>query len=373
MHTRSEARALALLVPIAALATVAGCKEQALPPPPPPPKVTIEKPVMREVQDYKDFTGTVRAVETAEIRARVAGTLEEMLFEPSAIVNEGDVLFHIEPETYQAAFDEAEASLAAARSELVSATSDLERVEQAIKSNAVSVQDVDRARAARDQADAGVLAAQARLDKATIDLEYTKVRTPISGQVSRNFVDPGNLVGQTEATLLTTVTKIQPINVYFDAPEGIVLKMLEHEREGEIPAKPIVTVATAGDEGFPHEGLIDYVDNTVDAATGTIELRAELPNENNYLFPGLFVRVRGLGPKREAFVINERALAADLGGKYIMVVGDDDVVEQRYVTLGAVQDDGTVIVEEGVDGTERYIVEGLMRARPGLPVDAELE
>lgn len=350
---------------------LAACGNTAPPPAPPPPDVTVAAPVKRTVRDYRDFTGTMRATEFAEIRARVAGTLEEMLFEPSSFVEEGDVLFHIEPESYQAALDEATASVASSESQLAAAESDLEKIQKAIQSNAVSQQELDRAQAARDQAEAGVMAAKARLDKATTDFAYTQVTTPIAGQVSRNFVDPGNLVGQGEATRLTTVTKIQPIHVYFDAPEGVVLKMIELQKQGGLPEKPEIFVATAADEGFPHEGVVDYLDNTVDPATGTIEIRGVLPNDDLSLFPGLFVRIRAMGPEREALLIDERALAADLGGKYVLVVGEDDMVEKRYVTLGPVQDDGTIVVEEGLEGGERYITEGLLRARPGMPVRAE--
>jgi RND family efflux transporter MFP subunit len=358
---------------VAVTAAFAACKEQAAPPPAPPPKVTVGKPELRTVRDYRDFTGTTRAIEFSEIRARVSGTLQEKLFEASSVVEKDAVLFRIEPETYQAAFDEAQATKASAESQLASAKSDLERVEQAIQSNAVSAQDVDRARAARDQAESAVMAAQARLDKATVDLGYTNVRSPIKGQVSRRFVDLGNLVGYGEPTLLTTVTRIQPIYVYFDVPEDIVLQMLKQQREGLVEKEPLVYVATADDEGFPHEGRVDYIDNTVDSATGTIEIRAVLSNEDHLLFPGLFVRVRAVAPERQALVIDERAVGSDLGGKYVFVVGDDDVVEQRYVTLGPVQDDGTAVVEEGLEGTERYITEGLLRARPGMPVDSEVE
>jgi RND family efflux transporter MFP subunit len=357
---------------VAVLPLSGACKEQVAAPPP-PPKVTVEKPTARTVRYYRDFTGTTRAIEFAEIRARVSGRLEEQLFEASHLVEKDDVLFHIEPETYQAAYDEAAASLKSAKSQLAIATSDLDRVERAIQSNAVSEQDVDRSRAARDQADAAVMAAEARLANAQIDLDYTKVRTPIPGQASRRYVDPGNLVGYTEPTLLTTVTRIQPIHVYFDAPEDVVLQMLRQQKTGELAKEPTIRLSTADDVGFPHVGKIDYIDNTVNPATGTIELRAVLSNEDNALFPGLFVRVRGEGPEREELVINERALSSDLGGKYVLVVADDDMVVQRYVTLGPLQDDGYVVVEEGLDGSERYIVEGLLRARPGLPVDAEVE
>ncbi len=344
------------------------------------PTVTVSQPMRGDVQTFAEFTGTTRATEFAEIRARVSGTLERMYFQPSALVDAGDVLFLIEPESYQAAFDEAVAAVASAQSELSRAESDLERIQLAIQSNAVSRQDLDRAQATRDQANAALLVARARRDQAELNLGYTRVVTPVTGRASRNFVDLGNLVGTGEPTLLTTVTRISPIWVYFNAPERAVLDFTAAERDsaraglGQDERVGVVQVATAADTGFPHEGRIDFIDNTVDPATGTIELRAVLPNEEEILFPGLFVRIRVLGPiEQDAILVHERAVGTDLGGKYVLLVGEDDVVEQRYVSLGPIQDDGTVVIQQGLDGSETYIVNGMLRARPGFPVIAQTE
>ena len=346
---------------------------------PPPPEVTVTKPERRDVQRYAEFTGNTRAIEYAEIRARVSGTLDEMRFVPASFVEENDVLFIIEPEPYQASFDEARAAVAATHAELARAESDLERIQQAIQTNAVSQQDLDRAQATRDQADAAVLGAEARLVQASIDLGYTQVRTPVPGQVSRNYVDIGNLVGAGEATLLTTVTRIDPIFVYFDVPEQAVLRLIAGQRDTTLTEEQLarigdVLVATAEDVGFPHLGEIDFIDNTVNPATGTIEIRAVVANPENVLFPGLFVRIRVLGAiQPDAILVHERAIGTDLGGKYVLLVGDDNVVEQRNVVLGPIQDDGTVVIEEGLDGSESYIVNGMLRARPGFPVTPQTE
>ena len=202
------------------------------------------------------------------------------------------------------------------------------------------------------------------------------METPISGQVGRDLVDTGNLVGVGEPTLLTTVTRVQPIFVYFNAPEELILALLELRKKGELEGAGLgkVVVATAADEGFPHQGKVDFIDNTVNPATGTIELRAVLPNAEKVLFPGLFVRVRLLmGTNDAALLVQERAIGTDLAGKYVLVVGDENVVEQRHVTLGPVQDDGTVVVEDGLEDTESYVVNGLLRARPGFPVTPQTE
>ena len=349
------------------------------------PEVTVSQPVVRPVRPFVDFTGTTRAIESVEIRARIGGVLREQRFQPSEIVDENQVLFVIEPEQYQAARDEAAALLNSAIADSALKESNLERVQIAIETNAVSKQDLDRAQAERDAAVASVLGARARLSRAQLDFDYTRVRTPITGQVGRRLVDPGNLVGYGEQTLLTTVNRIQPIHVFFNAPEWVVLAMLRAMEEAQVAEaveggsrtvqgqkKEVVEVlvGTAADaDSFPIEGYVDFVGNTVDPSTGTIEIRAEFDNEDLDLFPGLFVRVRVLGVEaRDEVLVSERAVGTDLGGKYVMLVGEDGICEQRYVTLDAVVVDGMVRIEEGLEGGETYVLEGLLKARPGRPV-----
>jgi RND family efflux transporter MFP subunit len=251
----------------------------------------------------------------------------------------------------------------------------------------VSRQDLDRAQAERDAAVAAVLGARARLSRAQLDYDYTSVRSPIVGQVGRRQVDPGNLVGYGDQTLLTTVNRLRPLHVYFNAPEWVVLQMLR-QMEGAgatedlddpdaLERKPTVSVlvGTAADEDrFPFEGTIDFIGNTVDPTTGTIELRAVFENEDQQLFPGLFVRVRVMAVQtQDALLIDERAVGTDLGGKYVYLVGDENIVERRYVQVGQPQPDGTVVIEEGLEAAETYVSNGLLRARPGLPVTPRTE
>lgn len=349
------------------------------------PEVTVSQPVVRPVLPFVDFTGTTRAIESVEIRARIGGVLEEQRFQPSQIVDEGQVLFLIEPEQYQAARDEAVALLNSAVADSALKESNLERVQIAIETNAVSKQDLDRAQAERDAAVASVLGARASLSRAQLDYDYTQVRSPITGQVGRRQVDPGNLVGYGEQTLLTTVNRIQPIHVFFNAPEWVVLAMLRAMEEADVleaaeggsrtvqsEKKEVVKVlvGTAADaDSFPVEGYVDFVGNTVDPSTGTIEIRAVFDNEGLDLFPGLFVRVRVLGVEaRDEVLVDERAIGTDLGGKYVYLVGEGDIVERVYVTVGQPQPDGTIVVEEGIGPDDVYISNGLLRARPGLPV-----
>jgi RND family efflux transporter MFP subunit len=357
-----------------------GCGGGAESGPPPPPDVGVARPIKRDVTLYSEHLGSTEAYEAVEVRARVSGELEEITFQPSTFVEEGEQLFVIEPRLYKAERDAADAALKSAEAELARAESDLKRVEQAVKTNAVSESDVDLARADRDMARASVLSAEAQLDAAELQYSYTQVRSPIAGQVGRNRVDRGNIVDGSQGTLLTTVNRVQPMFVYFDAPEEIVLRALQNldlttliDRErvesGEVTR---AEVATLIDEGYPYDGPIDYISNTVDPDTGTIQLRAVLTNESLNLFPGLFVRVRiPVGLLEDAVLIREEALGTDLGGRYVYVVGEGNVVEQVYVELGPVEPDGMVPVTDGLDGSETYIVDGMLRARPGMPVTPE--
>jgi len=383
MRSHELKRLWAAAFATAFLLVLAACGSE--PPAPGPPAVTVSPPVKRVVERYVEYSGTTKATEFVEIRARVPGVLEQVLFEPTTWVEEGAVLFEIERNAYQASFDSAVADLKGARSRLAKERANFTRMEAAAKERAVSQADLDTSRAQRDLAEAEVLQAKARLDQATLDLDYTRPLAPFEGLVGRNLVDVGNLVGATEATLLTTVNSVTPIFVYFNAPEDFVLALLgsfrDERPEGEKPPSPAerklpevpVRVATAADDGFPHEGVLDFLGNTVDPTTGTIELRAVLKNADLVLFPGLFVRIRVMIGEGEALLVSERAIGSDIGGKFVLTVGEENVVEQVYVKLGPVESDGLVVIEKGLEGGETIITKGLMRARPGLPVTPQTE
>ena len=359
------------LLPVIVATVAVGCQKAPEVVPPLPPEVTVATPQQRDVTVFQEFVGSTEAFKSVNIRARVQGFLDKMSFEPSSFVKKGQVLFVIEPEPYEAQRDRAAAGLKAAEAGLARAESDLDRLEQAVRTNAVSQQEVTRARAERDQASAAMLEAEAALTVAQIQLDYTTVESPIDGLVSRNFVDLGNLVGAGEVTLLTTVRQIDPIYAYFEVSERFFAQVLEQrgghsrlEEEGFMPATLLLE-----DTGLEIEGVIDSMENTVDAATGTIRVRGVFPNPDALIFPGFFVRVRLPGELLEdALLVEEIALGTDLGGRYLMIVGDDNVVERRYIEPGPLQPDQTRVILVGVAPGERYIIDGLQRARPGMPV-----
>jgi RND family efflux transporter MFP subunit len=353
------------------LGALVGCGGQPETVAPPAPDVTVATPQVRDVTVFAEFVGSTEAYQSVEIRARVQGYLDKMAFEPSSFVRKGQLLFVIEPEPYEAQRDRAAANLKAAEAGLRRAESDLERLEQAVRTNAVSQQEVTRARAERDQASAAVLQAESALINAEIQLEYTTLESPIDGLVTRNYVDLGNLVGSGENTLLTTVRDIDPIYAYFEVSERFVARILEQREGYRDPDESDVIPATLILEETGHEivGEIDSLENTVDTGTGTIRIRGVFPNSDAKIFPGFFVRVRLPGELYEdGLLVEETALGTDLGGRYLMIVGDNDIVERRYIEPGQLQDDNTRLILDGLEAGERYIVKGLQRARPGMPV-----
>lgn len=371
MHQRSRPTVAALL----AATLLAACETQTASPPP-PPLVTVTQPVVRDVTREQVFVGKTQPAQTAEVRARVRGFLRSIDFEVGSRVEQGEVLFTIEPQEFEARVAQAQAALAGAEAELQRAQADFERIDSLQRqgdSRAVSESQVDLARAERDKANANIESARASLAEAELNLSYTKVVSPLSGRVGRNLVDIGNLVGAGESTLLTTVVELDPVHVYFDISERTFTHYLR-----EYSARPVddaeekerhpIFVALEGDEGFPHEGWIDFIDNTAQADTGTIQVRAVVPNPEYRLYPGLFARVRV--PEEEsadAVLVETRAIGADLGGKYVLVVGQGNVIERRGVELGP-QQGALRVIESGLEPDATYVVDGVVRARPGMPV-----
>jgi RND family efflux transporter MFP subunit len=333
-----------------------------------PMPVTVAIPQVQDVESYYEFTGNTAAVEQVDIRARVTGFLRTISFADGAEVNKGDLLFVIEPNSYHARQDQAAAQLKAAQADLERAQLDYERMEKAILNNAVSKQDLTTKKAQRDQSQAMVMAAQADLQTADLNVGYTQIASPIAGRVSRRLVDVGNLVGAGEQTLLATVVRIQPIYVYFNVSEDILHSYFLKNYSGDAIRRQKIQLGFAGDKSYPYEGILDYIDNKVDPMTGTISVRGQVANTDKQLLPGMFVRVHvPTGVKKDAVLIEEKAVQSDIGGKYVLTVDAQNISQVHRVRLGR-SIDGKVVIESGLDKADRYIVGGFHFARPGAPV-----
>lgn len=352
-----------------------GCDRSEASQPPPPPTVEVATPTQRTITEYFFYTGTLEPVDFVQIRARVGGVLEAINFQESSDVEAGDVLFTIEKAPYELAVGQAKAALERAEAARELADVRVRRLEKAFDSGAANELELFEERARLRQAEADVFAATEALKSAELDLSYTDVTSPISGRIDRHFVDRGNLVGAQlagggEATLLATVVTMDPIHVSFDVSEAIALQYLDSGRDGSRDQPyPPVELALADEQGYPHQGRVDFVDNRLDGSTGTLLVRAALDNPTGKLYPGLFARIRVPWQQRDdALCVVEEAVGTGLEGKYLLIVGDGNMVERRSVELGERQDDGTIVVLEGLEPGETYIVRGLQKARPGAPV-----
>ncbi len=362
-----------LVLPLLLLAAGACSRAAGTPPAPPPPVVTYALPVEEEVVDYRDFTGRTIAIDSVVVRSRVTGYLEQVLFKEGAEVAAGDLLYQIDPRPYEAALSQAEGNVAAAEAEHERLEADMRRSTKLLEEAILSQEEFDRTAAALAAVAGRLQSLRAAVDSARLDIEFASIRAPIAGQTSISELDPGNLV-VADVTALTSIVSVDPIHVQFDADERSVLlyrsliaeKKVKSAREAEVP----VSVGLSNEEGFPHEGMIDFVDNQLDASSGTIRVRAVIDNPSRNLSPGLFVRVRvPFSQPHAALLVDERALGADQRGWYLYIVGADGTVEHRGVKIGE-RRDGRVVISEGLAAGERVIVLGLQRARPGAKVDA---
>ena len=389
MQTPFKIIYLKILVSMLTCLTIAaglgGCEEKNTYVEPPPPKVTVSRPQVQDVTEYLAFTGNTRAYEEIEIRARVSGFLKSMHFTPGTKVEKGALLFTIDPSEYEANLHAAKAELRAADAEFKRAEIEFARAQRVFDQGAGAETDVVKWRGEREVAQAAILRAEARVERASLDLSYTRVKSPIAGRVSRNLVDTGNLVGESEPTLLTTVTRFDPIYAYFSLNERDFLRvmellrtrvkdkgvnlMAESARKAGIP----LFLGLANEEGYPHEGIADFAESSLDPKTGTLLLRGVFPNPKAppVLRPGLFTRIRmPIDEQKDALLVTERAVGSDQGGRYLLVVNDQNVVEQRYVKIGS-KEKGRRVIKEGLEPDDRVVVKGLQRAIPGAKVDPQ--
>ena len=339
------------------LTLLAGCGRSNQYQPPPPPAVTVAKPLRLPVTDYLQATGSVAASKTVDLVARVEGYLRSVDFKDGSLVKAGQLLFVIEPEPYQA-------KLASQQAQLANAQSEYERQLRMIKENATSQANVEKWRSQRDQAAAAVQLAK-------INLGYTRIVAPFAGRIDRHLVDPGNLVGSSgSATKLATLEQIDPAYVYFSVNERDVLRVraaaLAQGKSitGEAPPVPL-SVGLQTEHGYPHSGVLDFADTGLDTGSGTLQLRAVLPNAQRIFLPGLFARLRiPLSAPTEHLMVPDRVVSNDQVGSYVLVVGADHKVLQQRVEIGAVES-GLRAVLSGLSPDSEVVIDGLQSAVPG--------
>lgn len=355
---------ISLAAGIALALVLSGCAGNAAEPhAPPAPEVSVATVVSQSVRASDEFTGRVAAVETVELRPRVSGYVERVAFAEGQEVRKGDVLFVIDDRRYRADYDKSVADLARARAEAKLAQTQDARAESLIASRAISRDEYESRKAASSGSDAAVRAAEAAVARAKLDLEYTKVVAPIDGRAGRALVTVGNLA-QADATPLTTLVSLDPVHVYFEGDEQAYLRLAREF------GNATVRVGLSDEEGYPHEGTVDFIDNQVDARTGTIRARAVLANADRRFTPGLFARVQLEGvAATQALLVDEKAVLTDQDRKYVYVLGEKNAAMRKDVVLGA-SIDGMRVVDSGLAAGDRVIVNGVQKVFfPGMTVN----
>jgi len=367
---------LAAVTALAAPMLLSGCGQDNRYVAPPAPKVTVVVPVPQAVTRYLEATGNTAAVNTTNLVARVSGFLQEINYKDGDQVKQGATLFTIEPEPYKLKLEQAQAAEAAAQATLRQTDAEYERQTDLASRQIASKQTLDNALANRDSAQAKLKQAQVDTKQAAINLGYTQVKAPFDGIVTARLVSLGELVGANGPTQLATIVQTAPIYVNFTINEQEVLRVrAEIRRLGLTPEdlkKVPVEVGLQTDEGYPHQGTLDYAAPSVTQSTGTLTVRAILPNSNQVLVPGYFVRVRIAEDPENALLVPDVALGSDQGGRYVLVVNKDNVVEQRKVTIGPKVGELRAI-ESGLKPDDRVVVTGILRAIPGQKVDPQLQ
>jgi RND family efflux transporter MFP subunit len=361
-------------ITISALAAIlTGCGEKPKPQPPPPPKVTVAQPLHQTVTDYLELTGNTQAIYTVQLVARVAGYLEQVLFQDGQIVKKGQPLFVIQRNTYEDNLRRAEAAIAQYRAQLQYAESQFARYSSLIRDNAIAQADLDNWSYQRDLAQANLRSAESQRELAKLDLDYTLVTAPFDGRMDRRQVDPGNLVGSGGSTVLASINQIDPIYVYFNISDHDLARLRKRARG--IPGSSdsrnwSVQVGLPGEDGYPHQGHLDFAAISLTTTTGTLLMRGILPNRDGGILPGLYARVRVPLEQKASLVVPEVAIGHDQQGSYVFVVDEKNVVERRSVKTGPTVD-ALRAIDDGLTGKEWVVVNGLLRAGPGRHVTPE--
>ncbi|PSS58428.1 multidrug efflux RND transporter periplasmic adaptor subunit MexE [Pseudomonas sp. BBP2017] len=333
-------------------------------------KVSVAKVLEQPINEWDEFTGRLEAPETVEVRPRVSGQIDQVVFTEGAQVKKGDLLFQIDPRPFQAEVRRLEAQLQQARATAIRSENEARRGERLRSSNAISAELAESRSSAAAEARAGVAAIQAQLDLARLNLSFTRVSAPISGRVSRAQFTAGNIVSA-DVTPLTSVVSTDKVYAYFDADERVYLKYTQLTRDGQRGQSTPVYLGLSNESGNPHLGQMNFVDNQVNPKTGTIRGRAVFDNTDGQFTPGLYARLKLVGSATySAVLINDEAVGTDLGKKFVLVMDKDNKAAYRAVELGP-KLEGLRIVRSGLNRDERIVVKGLQRVRPGSPVDPQ--
>jgi RND family efflux transporter MFP subunit len=355
------------------LSCLAGCSQAPTQGSAPPPRVKVSYPLEQPVTDYADFTGRTMAVESVKLRARVWGHLAKINFTEGADVKKDDVLFVIDQRTYRAALARADAEVAQSEARYARLRGDQQRAEALAASKAISREEFEKIAGDVSEAAAMVQSATANREVAKLNLDFTEIKAPVSGQISRAMVTVGNMVesGETGGTVLTTIMSTETMYVYFDVDDQTWVQVRQRLRQSTSDI-PTVQLGLTNEKGFPRVGKLDFVDNQIEAGTGTLRMRGLFPNKDRELTPGLFVRVRlPLGGSHNALLVTDRAIDTDQGQKILYVVNPDNVIEKRLVNLAGLHD-GFREIESGAQAKEPVVIEGIQRVRPGLKVAPDL-